>query len=105
MQSDTRGTLQLFRSFVERQHKKNTYVSSQPQRCLYWKCNKVFVAPKRNQGFVLPKHNLTVLVPKLIVYFAKLSFTECLWFWAEFQSEVEPGNRKMTAVATDMRPE
>lgn len=65
----------------------------------------MFVAPKRNQGFMLPKHNPTVLVPKLIADFAKLSFTECLWFWTEFPSEVEPGNRKMTAAATDTRPE
>lgn len=60
--------------------------------CLHCKCNKTFAVPKHNQGFVLPKHNQIVWVRKLIMYFAKLNFTKCLWFanWTKFTSKVEP---------------
>lgn len=74
--------------------------------CLHCKCSKAFAVPKLNQGFVLPKHNQIVWVQKLMMYFAKLNFTKCLWFanWTKFTSNVEPWSRKWQQHLLNIRP-
>lgn len=66
---------------------------------------KAFAVPKLNQGFVLPKHNQIVWVQKLMMYFAKLNSTKCLWFanWTEFDVQRWAMKQEMTAAPTEYK--